>query len=90
MTMMSAIGTEREVAGRGHTPGVTNTDGPGAGCDVFHPHLLSPVSQEVADPLTGGGGQRELDFRDDAVEHRAESTNKILVYVLGELRHCRM
>ena len=40
--------------------------------------LLPPVSQEAADPLTGGGRYSELDeplvedFKDDGAEYQAE------------------
>lgn len=33
---------------------------PIAGCDAPQPLLLLPVSQEAGDPLTDGGGRREL------------------------------
>ncbi len=37
-----------------------SSDGESSGCEFAQPHYLLPVCQEAGDPLTDGGGHREL------------------------------
>ncbi|MEQ2296590.1 hypothetical protein AMECASPLE_026277 [Ameca splendens] len=65
-----------------------------SGEDAPQSHLLLPVLQEAADPLTAGGRDFELEelLVEDVLVLKAKpkSTNRIQTYVPGWSRCCRM